>query len=170
MTEHVLLIGMMGSGKTSVGRRVAELLGRSFRDSDAEIEAATGRTVREIFETDGEIAFRREEATVLRAALEDDEPAVIAVAGGAVLDAENRRLIVEHGAPTVWLHAALGVLASRASTGDHRPLLGDEPLAALERLYPEREPIYRDLATLVVDVTDATPDDVAAQIAERVLA
>jgi shikimate kinase len=159
----VVLVGMMGSGKTTVGRRVAARLGRRLRDSDAEVEARTGRTVREIFETDGEAAFRSEEARALADALDDPEPAVVAAAGGVVLDPANRRRLRAAGT-VVWLDGRPEDLARRVSSGGHRPLLGDDPLAALRRLDRERRPLYEEVADSVVPVGHRPVDDVVADV------
>lgn len=145
--RHVVLVGMMGSGKTSVGRRVAERLRRPFLDSDAQVEARTGRTVREIFETDGmgELAFRALEAEALAEALARLAPSVISAAGGVVLDPTNRARLRE-SAMVVWLHADPAVLATRVTTADHRPLLGTDPLAVLTRMFDARQALYEEVA------------------------
>src|SRR4051794_6921672 len=102
--RHLVLVGMMGSGKTTVGRMVAARLGRRFLDSDEQVEAATGRTVREIFESDGEAAYRVLESKALCEALASRPPAVIAAAGGTVLSADNRAAMRASG-EVVWLQA-----------------------------------------------------------------
>lgn len=158
MNDHVVLVGMMGSGKTSVGTAVAERLGRPFLDSDEQVESRTGRTVREIFETDGEAAFRVLEAEALAEALSRPTPVVVAAAGGVVLDAGNRRQLKGAGT-VVWLRADADVLATRVGSSDHRPLLGDDPLGVLERLEGEREPLYREVADGVVDVGVCSVDE-----------
>lgn len=160
----VALIGMMGAGKTTVGRALAQLLGCAYVDSDEQVEAATGRTVPEILDGDGEAAFRAEEARALAAALEADGPLVVSVAGGAVLDAESRRRLRE-GATIVWLRAEVSTLASRVGAGAGRPLLGDDPAGNLARLYEARAPLYAELADIVVDVDVLAPADVATRIA-----
>jgi shikimate kinase len=159
---------MMGSGKTTVGRLVATRLGWAHVDSDEQVCRRTGRTVREIFETDGEAAFRLEETKALRAAVSEEPrgPAVVSVAGGAVLDEENRRLLGDTGA-IVWLEAPPHVLATRVRAGaDHRPLLGADPEAALARLQTQRRPIYADLADLTVDAGDRNPTQLADEVVE----
>ena len=122
----------MGSGKTTVGRIVADRLGRPLVDTDEMIEATTGRTVREIWLTDGEAAFRGSRRDVVVGALGGDEPSVIAAAGGVVLAAANRRVLAALPMRVVvWLSADPDVLVGRALTGDHRPLLDDDPAGAL---------------------------------------
>ncbi len=151
----------MGAGKTSVGRRLAECRGWEFFDSDRQIEAMTGRTVADIWRRDGEPVFRRLEAQVLADALASTTPRVIAAAGGTVLDEQNRRLMTLHH-PVVWLRARPETLAGRVGSGMHRPLLDDDPAAALERLDAIRRPYYEEVADVVVDVDDLTPEQVVA--------
>ena len=158
---------MMGSGKTCVGRQLASRLRVGFVDSDEQIERGDGRTVRQIFEADGEAAFRRLEAEVLAAAVRSTERAVIAAAGGVVLDAGNRELLRRAGT-VVWLRARPEVLAARVREGDHRPLLGDDALGVLRRLDAERAPLYDEVANAVVDVGDLSPAEAATRIAELV--
>ena len=153
----------MAVGKTSVGRRLAELRGWEFFDSDRQIETLTGRTVAEIWRTDGEPEFRRLEAQVLTDALVSATPRVIAAAGGTVLDDANRRLMEQHR-PVVWLRARPAVLATRLGSATHRPLLDEDPAGALERLDAIRRPLYEQVADVVVDVDDLTPDQVVACI------
>lgn len=156
MNEHVLLIGMMGAGKTTVGSAVARRLRRPFHDSDAEIIARTGLSVPEIFSLRGEPAFRAEERSVLARAIASCVPSVIAVAGGAVFDPDSRRKI-RHGGVVVWLRARPATLAGRVGAGAGRPLLAGNPAAALARLDEMRRPVYRDLADVVVDVDGPDP-------------
>lgn len=162
---------MMASGKTSVGRIVAERLGWGYVDSDEQICERTGRSVREIFETDGEAAFRREERLALEAAIADPQPRVIAVAGGAVLDVANRDLLRQSGT-VAWLRADPELLAERvaASGQGHRPLLGDDPAGNLARLDEERRPIYEELADLIIDVAGRTPDEIAEHLVQELAA
>jgi shikimate kinase len=163
--DHLVLVGLMGTGKTTVGRELARRLGRPLIDSDEQVEARTGRTVREIWRTDGEPAFRVLEAEALAEALASDDPAVIAAAGGVVLAAENRRRLVRAGT-VVWLRGDPAVLAERARRADHRPLLDRDPRAALEAMARDRVPLYEEVADHTVDVTDRTPDQVADRIME----
>ena len=165
MTAHILLVGMMGAGKTTTGRLVADRLGWGYRDSDADVEAMTGLTVPELFEREGEPAFRTAEATVLRKACADPHPLVVSVAGGAVLDPANRALIARSGT-VVWLRARPETLGSRVGNGAGRPLLGDDPTDAMRRLLAERAPFYEELADFVIDVDNLD----ATAVAERILA
>jgi shikimate kinase len=165
MTAHILLVGMMGAGKTTTGRLVADRLGWGYRDSDADVEAMTGLTVPELFARDGEAAFRQAEATVLAVACGDQRPLVISVAGGAVLDPANRALIRRSGT-VVWLRARPETLGARVGDGEGRPLLGENPAEAMRRLLAERAPFYAELADLVIDVDGLD----ATEVAERILA
>ncbi len=157
----IVLIGMMAAGKTSVGRRLAQSRGWQFFDSDSQVEAITGRTVAEIWRTEGEAAFRRLEAQVLADALASGTPRVIAAAGGTVLDPGNRRLIEQHH-PVVWLRARPETLVGRVGSGTHRPLLDEDPVGVLSSLDALRRPFYDEVADLVVDVDDLTPEQVVA--------
>lgn len=163
-TPRILLVGMMGCGKTTTGGLVARRLGWDYRDSDADVEALTGHTVPEIFERDGEDAFRKVEAEVLATACNSERPTVIAVAGGAVLSADNRRLIRECGT-VVWLQAEPHRLAERVGDGAGRPLLDGEKDEIMTRLLAERAPHYAEVADAAIDVDHLTPD----QVADRVL-
>src|SRR5437763_5317838 len=137
LCRHVVLVGMSGSGKSSVGRRVAALLRRPFRDADDEIEARAGRTVREIFASDGEPAFRELEASVMADPLGAPGSSVIAAGGGAVVTESTRKLLREPDVFVVWLTAAPEFLASRARKKDHRPLLDGDAVGSLTRLLDE---------------------------------
>jgi shikimate kinase len=162
---RVLLIGMMGAGKSTTGHLLADRLGWPYLDSDDEVLHRTGRTVPEIWKTDGEAAFRAQEARVLAEATTSDGPVIVAVAGGAVLDPENRARIRAAGL-VVWLRAGIAVLAERVGSGTGRPLLEEGPLAALEQLSEARAPIYAELADLVFDVDHMSPP----QVVERIVA
>jgi len=165
MADHLILVGMMGSGKTTVGRELAGRLGWSFLDSDALVEAATGSTVAELFAERGEEAFRAEEARVLAESLAASTPAVVSAAGGAVLAADTRALFAAE-AIVVWLRADPATLSARVGTGVGRPLLADHPAARLVELDAVRRPLYEEVADVVVDVDDLDP----SRVADRILA
>jgi shikimate kinase len=163
LAEHLVLVGLMGTGKTTVGRELARRLGRPLVDSDGQIEARTGRTVREIWEADGESTFRRLESEALAAAVDSAEPAVIAAAGGVVLDPGNRELLRRAGT-VVWLDADADVLVARALSGEHRPLLDEDPERTLRAMARDRRPLYEDVSDHRVDITELTPVDAAERI------
>jgi shikimate kinase len=162
--QHLVLVGLMGSGKTTVGRIVADRLGRRVIDSDAVIERLTGRTVREIFAEDGEDAFRAFETAALLDALATTEPAVIAAAGGVVLRAENREALKQANAKVVWLCATPSLLVDRVTSGGHRPLLDDDPAGTLQRMYETRQSLYREVADAIVLVDNRTPNEVVEAV------
>lgn len=163
MAERVLLVGMMGAGKTTVGSRLARRLGWRMLDSDAEVERRTGRSVADIFRDEGEASFRAEEAQVLARAVTSDTAVVVSVAGGAVLDGANRRRIRE-GGTVVWLRCRPDVLARRVGEGAGRPLLGCDPRGTLARLDARRRPLYAEVADLVIDVDTLPVRDIVDRI------
>ncbi len=167
MTPRILLVGMMGAGKTTTGSLLADRLGWGYRDSDADVEAATGVTVPELFMRDGEAAFRRAESAVLAAACADPRPSVVSVAGGAVLSADNRKLIAASGI-VVWLRARPETSATRVGDGAGRPLLGSDPAEALDRLHAVRAPLYDEVADVVIDVDDLDPAAVVQRVVDAV--
>ncbi len=162
--QHLVLVGLMGSGKTTVARIAAERLGRQVIDSDAVIENATGRTVREIFADDGEDAFRSLETAALLDALANPVPAVIAAAGGVVLREQNREALKQSNARVVWLCATPEVLVARATSGCHRPLLDDDPEGTLQRMHAQREELYREVADAIVLVDQRSPNEVVEAV------
>ena len=164
LEKTLVLVGMMGAGKTSVGRRLASILGVPFKDADVEIEAAAGCTINEIFERFGEPAFRSGERKVI-ARLLSDPPHVLAAGGGAFIDTETRQRIKERGI-SIWLRAPLELLVQRVLRKDTRPLLRNtDSRATLERLLREREPIYAE-ADIVIE-SDEGPHDV---VVKRIMA
>ena len=169
LSGHLILIGMMGAGKTSVGARCAELLGRPFVDVDDVVEATAGRPVREIFTAEGEPAFRALESTALRDACASPAPLVIAVGGGAMEAPDNRRVAKAAGT-VVWLRAAPDELARRVTADgtEKRPKLAGagDTVDTLERLLTLRSVAYESLADVTID-TDERP---VAAVAELVLA
>jgi shikimate kinase len=151
-SAHIVLIGMMGVGKSTVGRRVAKELSRPFVDSDDEVVARTGRAVTEIFATDGEAAFRDIEAEAMADLLASPVPSVIAAAGGSVLISSTRDRLRESGT-VVWMRAPVDVLVGRTSRGTHRPALANDPRATLTQMETDRVALYSEVADITVDCT-----------------
>ncbi|HEY3143203.1 MAG TPA: shikimate kinase [Acidimicrobiales bacterium] len=148
--RHVVLIGLPGAGKTSVGRRLAKEMGRPFADADEQLELSAGATIPQLFRERGEEGFRQLETEVLAELLGRDCPLVVAAGGGAVIRDENRMLLSRH-AMVVWLRGAPAFLAERTDP-THRPLLVDNPEAAYARLETERSALYAELADEIVDI------------------
>ena len=158
--QHLVLVGMMGSGKSTVARVMAERLHRVVLDSDDMIERRTGRTLRDIFATDGETVFRSIETEVLHEALQSTEPCIIAAAGGVVLSEANRAALRSSGARVVWLCADPATLVDRVRGAGHRPLLDADPAGTLQRMFTEREHLYREVADAIVLVDGRSVADV----------
>jgi len=165
LKKTVVLVGMMGSGKTAVGTALARLLGAPFVDSDQEIEAAANMTIAEIFARDGEQFFREKESQVLGRLLSGD-PVVLSTGGGAYLAEQNRAAISQKGA-AIWLRATDDLLWNRVRHKNTRPLLRTEnPQKTLQELCRQRNPIYA-LADLVVDADEQySIDDMAGKVVE----
>lgn len=141
LKKTVVLVGMMGAGKTAVGKALAARLDVPFLDSDAEIEKAANMSIAEIFERDGEAFFRDRETEVIDRLL-DDTQCILSTGGGAFLAERNRKLMSEKGV-SVWLNADLSLLWSRVKHKDTRPLLRtDDPFETLRTIYDQRVPIY----------------------------
>ena len=156
LDRPIVLVGLMGSGKSNIGRRLAQRLGLPFRDSDAEFETAAACTIAEYFAQYGEAQFREGERRVILRLL-NGQRTVVATGGGAFCDPVTRAGIKEH-AVSVWLRADLDLLVRRTSGRDHRPLLKQgDPREILGRLIEARHPFYAE-ADIVVDSTDESPD------------
>jgi len=163
----VVLVGMMGAGKTTVGRRLASRLGRQFIDSDEEIERAAQMTIPEIFEQRGEAEFRAGEMRVIARLLKEND-LVLATGGGAFVNPETRAL-VRAGAVSVWLKADIDILFERVSRRSNRPLLKTaDPRATLEKLIAERYPIYAQADVTVIS-RDVPQDNVAGDVVAALL-
>lgn len=172
MARHVVLVGLMGSGKTTVGRRLARCLERHFVDADAALEEIADRSIADLFEHDGEGAFRDLEADTFEELLEHHEDCVIASGGGLVLRSDNRTRMRRPDVTVVFLDASPAFLASRVARKPHRPLLhGAEPVRdVLDRLHAERAALYAEVADLTVSVEPfhASEEHPKQALAERI--
>ena len=162
--RSVVLVGLMGAGKTAIGRRMAARLGLPFRDADAEIELAAGCSIPELFARFGEKEFRDGERRVIRRLLAGD-PLVLATGGGAFMDPDTRAA-VRRDAVSIWMRAKLPTLLRRVSGRTNRPLLnGNDPAEVLENLMALRHPIYAE-ADVIVDCSDEPPDNTTLKVLE----
>jgi len=157
----IVLIGPMGSGKTTVGELVAARLGTAVRDTDHDVEATAGRAISEIFVDDGEVAFRALERAAVAEALATHD-GVLALGGGAVLDPGTRDLLAGHD--VVFLRVGLSDAVKRVGLGTSRPLLLGNVRGRIKALLDERTPIYESVATLVVETDGREPHEVADEI------
>lgn len=162
---RVVLIGPMGAGKTTVGELLAERWATTFRDTDRDVEASEGRSVSDLFVESGEEHFRALEHQAVLAALSGHE-GVLALGGGAVLDPRNRAALAGHS--VVFLKVGLADAVKRVGLGQGRPLLLGNVRSRVKALLDERLPIYLEVAGLVVDTDGRSPEDVAAEIEEKV--
>lgn len=166
LKKTVVMVGMMGAGKTAVGRALAARLGVAFLDSDAEIEAAANMTVPEIFERDGEPFFREKESQVISRLL-DSDCCILSTGGGAFLKEKNRKMISERGV-SVWLNADVPVLWNRVKHKSTRPLLRTgNPRATLEEIYNIRVPIYALADLSVISDGQASIEDMAGRVIDK---
>jgi len=169
-SRSLVLVGMMGAGKSSIGRRVAARLEIPFVDADTEIERAAGMAIAEIFARHGEASFRSGEARVIARLLEGG-PQVLATGGGAFMSPETRALIGQKGI-SIWLKAEYDILMRRIRRRNDRPLLNtDNPAETLKRLIDERYPVYgqADLTVHSRDVPhDTIVDEIIAEVAQRI--
>ena len=165
LQKTVVMVGMMGAGKTAVGTALARQLGVPFRDSDDEITRAADRSIAEIFERDGEAFFRARESEVLVRLLKG-EPAVLSTGGGAFLSGPNRQMIHDFGV-SVWLRADLELLWNRVRHKTTRPLLRTpNPRETLRALYEARLPAYAEADLTVDSAADLSVDDMARRVTE----
>ena len=161
--KHLVLIGLMGAGKTTVGRQCARQLRREFVDTDDVVVALARMPVEDIFRTGGEPSFRDLERKAVADVCASPAPLVIACGGGTVLDPENRKKLRAAGV-IVWLRAPVPVLAARVGDGETRPLLVGDPTGSLTRLEKLREPVYEATAHCAVDTEDDDVRGVAAAV------
>ncbi len=168
LTRTVALVGMMGAGKSTIGRKLAARVGARFVDADEEIERAAGRTIPEIFATYGEAEFRGGERKVIARLLEDD-PHVLAMGGGAFVNAETRAA-TKATAASIWLKTDLDTLHRRVLRRANRPMLFvDDPRAELERLLEARTPSYSE-ADIIIESGEWSPDLTAEQVEDALIA
>ena len=163
--RHLVLVGLMGAGKTTVGAACATRLARPFVDTDDVVEANTGMSVAELFAHEGESRFRELERQAVVDACATPAPAVIACGGGAVIDGDNRRRLHQAGF-VVWLQAAAATLMARVKTGAERPLLDGRGTATLERLAVVRAAAYEATADALVDTDGRTVPEVVDSVLE----
>lgn len=164
--DRVLLVGMMGAGKTTVGRALEATLGWRYLDNDDLLRRAAGMGTRSLQERRGEAVLRRAESLALTVALTEPGPIVAGVAGGVVTDPLDRERL-RAGGFVVWLRASVETLVRRVAYTD-RPWLRDDPRRALTALYAGREDLYASVADLVIDVDECPPQLVAQRIAQQV--
>lgn len=162
-----MLVGLPGAGKSAIGKRLAQRFGLPFRDADAEIEAAAGMSITEIFARYGEPHFRDGERRVI-ARLISGPPIVLAAGGGAYADARTRRVVRDSGALAVWLRCPLPVLVRRVTGREHRPMfLNAEPSEVLRRLMATRHPLFAE-ADITVDCSDESPENTTRRVADAI--
>lgn len=168
LKKTVVMVGMMGAGKTAVGRTVASMLNVPFLDSDAEIESAANMSIAEIFARDGEPFFRERETEVIGRLL-DNERGILSTGGGAFMNAHNREMITQRGV-SVWLDADLSLLWERVRHRDTRPLLRvDNPFEVLSTLYNTRVPVYALADLSVKSAPNLSLEDMGARVIDKLL-
>ena len=168
LPTHIVLVGLMGTGKSSVGRKLASQLQRPFVDTDKRVEEIAGKSVRDIFTHDGEEAFRTLESKVVVDVLQTSESSVIAAAGGVVTRPENRTVLLENCSKgttkVIWLRADTAELLARVQKGAHRPLLDADPSGTLTAMERDRTPWYAEVASYVVDTNGLSIEQVATAV------
>ena len=165
-TKNIFLVGLMGAGKTTIGRSLAKRLELNFVDTDREIEARTGVSIPTVFDIEGEEGFRRREAEVIQAISRQDGQ-IVATGGGAVLRPENRANM-RTGGFVVYLNVPPTILWERTRHDRNRPLLQvDNPLRRLEELYAIRDPLYREVADIIIETDERPPRMVVQEILAR---
>ena len=160
---RIILIGLPGSGKSTVARALSRITGLSSTDSDHMIEEESGRKISSIFVEDGETGFRLIEAQVVRKAIAR-EPGILSLGGGSILDPDTRSLITDCGAAIIYLEISISQASARVGKNEDRPLLQGDPVLKLEALAAQRAPIYQSLATLTIRTDSKKASEVADEI------
>lgn len=163
MAPRVILIGPMGSGKTTIGRIIAQRLGLEFRDTDQTIETTVGRSISDIFLEDGEDAFRTLEKKILRDELLSDDT-VLALGGGAPISIDAQSALRAIASPVIYLDVSLATVAPRIGFNRDRPLLINNPRGQWQSLMEARRPIYEAIADTVIDANDKSQEDIVEEI------
>jgi len=164
---RIVLLGMMGSGKSTIGRLLAETTGWPYLDNDELLASSLGMSARQVLAATGEAGLRAAESEALRLGLECAPPCIVGAAAGTILDEANRRALRKAGL-VVWLRASVATLSRRAVRAADRPWLDEDPEAWLRRAADERNPLYAEVANLIVDTDEITPDQVITRILARV--
>jgi len=165
----IVLVGLMGSGKTTVGKRIAQELGYEFADSDDLVASAAGKSVRDMFSQHGEAVFRKYESDAIRSILADGKSSIVlATGGGAVISSENRTVISHHASHVVWLDASVADLVVRTKSGTARPLLDGDAGKTLQSLSDQRSAWYEEVATLRIDTRGKSVAKVCSAVLEAI--
>ena len=167
-SDSIILIGPMGSGKTSTGRILAKKIGFNFLDTDEEVVERTGVSIAYIFDVEGETGFRQREHQALKKFIDDDN-VVIATGGGIVVHDESRAIIQSHKT-VVYLKTSIEKQIERATVSDKRPLLIDtDPASKLQELMLTREPLYEEISDIKIDTDKSTPREIALEIIDKLV-
>jgi len=167
ITEHLFLVGPMGAGKSTIGKQLANILGRPFFDIDVEIVKSTGADIQWIFDMEGEEGFRQRESAMLLRTIASSTPSVIATGGGIVLRSDNRNAMVETG-KVVYLWVTKQQLYERTKRDKKRPLLQvEDRKTAIDLLYEQRDPLYREIADIVFRSSSFHAQQVATELADQ---
>jgi len=168
----IVLVGLMGTGKSTIAWDLAQRYQIPCLDTDKLLEQRLGKSVREVFQDQGEPFFREVETDVLRECLHSPGGAVIAAAGGVVLSPTNRELLqaskARGGVTVVWLHAAPEVLAERTAKGTHRPALDNDRLGVLQEMLSHREPLYKEISDVIIDVSERSIESVVNLVIDAI--
>lgn len=166
---NIILVGPMGAGKTTIGRLLSQLLKRDFLDSDRVIEENAGADIPWIFEKEGEQGFRRRETSVLQQLTQEYGSQIVLATGGGAITRDENRQILQEGGLVVYLYATISQQLSRTSKSNHRPLLQNgNRKQILTDLFNERDPLYRDAASLIVETDSRNPKLVANKVLDAI--